>query len=637
MVGATAAQWQWACMAKLARLDAKAFDRAVAAYRAGSHPVAEALLARLVAQEPAHAGAHFLLGLLALERGNNHAAERWLEKACELQPQNAGLFSNFAEAARRLGKLEVALARFEVALALDDSQLESHFNFGLALAASERLVEARESFRRALALAPNDAKLARRLARAHHELGELDDAEDVLERSLARAPDDARALAALGAVLFHSGRHGEAEAKLRRSLQLQPSAQTHGALLFQSMFSSAHDAASIREEARAFGRAYGGPHLRLPAAARERARDPERRLRIGYLSADFREHVTANVVLPLLRHQSSAVEVHCYASQRERDSFTEEFRRLSMGWRDIRDLDDQRAAELIAADGIDILVDLTMHMAGSRWGVVARKPAPLQLCWFAYPGSSGLASVDYRVSDSFLDPPGSDDAYPERTLRLPDCFWCWEPLLEELESGDPPCAKRGYVTFGCLNNFCKVTDETLVAWSRVLGGVPGSRLLLLAPPGRARGRVLERLSNLGVSEERVRFVPHQNRRAYFELYREIDVCLDTLPYNGHTTSLDAFWMGVPVVTLVGERCVGRAGLCQAHALDLPELVAHSLDELVGRYLELLAAPERLREYRRSLRLRLQASPLMNGARFAASFEQLYRDIWRDWCQTEPAP
>jgi protein O-GlcNAc transferase len=632
-LGASTRQWHASAVRKLPRLDGKAFERALTAYRARSFTVAGTLLARIVSEDPRHAGAHYVLGLLALERDHLTEAQARFSAACELEPQNPGFLSNRAETLRCLGRLDEAIEGFELSLAFDEQLVESWFNLGLAHAARGSSLPARHAFARAAALRPGDRKLEQRLARAHQELGELDAASELLQSRLARDPDDARSHAQLGVVQFHLGRHTEALASLRRSLALEPAPETHSALLFQLMFASGVGALDLREEARAFGKRYAPPELALPEATRNRVLDPERRLKVGYVSAAFREHVTANVVLPLLRHHDrERFEIFCYASQASSDATTNTFRGVAEHFVDVVGLDDDQAAAQIARDEIDILVDLTMHMAGNRLQVFARKPAPLQLTWFAYPGTTGLDSIDYRISDVFLDPPNvGDELYVERTLRLPDSFWCWEPLLDELDSGPPPSLARGHVTFGCLNNFCKVTDETLELWCQVLRALPDARLLLLAPVGSARERVRERLSRLGVSGDRVRFVAHQARRPYFELYREIDVCLDTLPYGGHTTSLDAFWMGVPVVTLVGDRLVGRAGLCQAHHLGLPELVATTSAELVERSVALARNFAKLSELRQTLRARLSASPLMNGPRFATQFEALYRTIWRSWC------
>jgi predicted O-linked N-acetylglucosamine transferase (SPINDLY family) len=296
------------------------------------------------------------------------------------------------------------------------------------------------------------------------------------------------------------------------------------------------------------------------------------------------------------------------------------------------EMDASRVAALIREDRIDVMVDLTMHMAGNRLAVFARKPAPVQICWLAYPGTTGLTAMDYRVTDPFLDPPGSDqDCYSEKPLVLPETFWCYHPLVTEETVSPLPAHRNGYVRFGCLNNFCKVGDEVIALWARVLREVQGSRFLLLARPGEARKRVLAAFEAHGVEASRIEFVGFQGRLQYLGTYRDLDIGLDTFPYNGHTTSLDAMWMGVPVVTLVGSTVVGRAGLCQAMNLGLPELAARTPDEYVETAVRLTRDCDRLAELRAGLRARMERSPLMDAPRFARNLEGAYRTAWRAWC------
>ncbi len=263
---------------------------------------------------------------------------------------------------------------------------------------------------------------------------------------------------------------------------------------------------------------------------------------------------------------------------------------------------------------------------------MARKPAPVQVAYLAYPGTTGLSAIDYRLTDPYLDPPGETDAdYVEQSTWLPDTFWCYDPLTDRPLPNALPLLAEGHVTFGCLNNFCKVTDQTLALWSKVLHAVAESRLLLLAPVGTARQRVLDRLREEDIEPARIEFVDHRPRAQYLELYHRIDVCLDTLPYNGHTTSLDSHWMGVPVVTRVGRTVVGRAGYSQLTNLGLSELVAWSDDDFVSIAAALAADWPRLAHLRSTLRERMERSPLMDAARFARNIEAAYREMWRRWC------
>jgi predicted O-linked N-acetylglucosamine transferase (SPINDLY family) len=281
-----------------------------------------------------------------------------------------------------------------------------------------------------------------------------------------------------------------------------------------------------------------------------------------------------------------------------------------------------------------------MHMGDGRLAVFARKPAPVQVAWLAYTGTTGLPEIEYRLTDPFLDPPGeNDNHYSEQSIRLPHTFWCYDPHGMELIPGQlrdptpPPALQNGFVTYGCLNNFTKVNDRVLEVWSAVFNATPQSRLLLLAPAGSARAGVLQRVARYGISADRIDFVPRQSRTGYLNEFNRIDLCLDTFPCNGHTTSLDSFWMGVPVVSRIGPTAMGRAGWSQLSNLGLTELVARGDDQFVNIAAALAADLPRLKELRKTLRGRLTHSPLMDAPRFAGDVEAVYHHIWRQWADS----
>ena len=256
----------------------------------------------------------------------------------------------------------------------------------------------------------------------------------------------------------------------------------------------------------------------------------------------------------------------------------------------------------------------------------------MQVTWLGYPGTTGLSTMDYRLTDPYLDPPGRFDAfYSEESVRLPDTFWCYDPLTDEPPVNELPALKSGAFTFGCLNAFCKINDGCLALWARVLRAVPGSRLVLLAPRGPARDGVLARLRQEGIDAGRVVFADKRPRGEYLKLYHQIDVCLDPLPYNGHTTSLDAFWMGVPTLTIPGRTAVGRAGWSQLCNLDRKDLAAETPEQLVALAARVAGDLSLLQELRRTLRDRMTRSPLMDAGRFARNVESAYRAMWQRWC------
>ncbi len=375
-------------------------------------------------------------------------------------------------------------------------------------------------------------------------------------------------------------------------------------------------------------------------------------------------------ISPLLSHHDRAeFEVFCYANLAAPDGVTGRLRRQADVWRDIAGVSDRAAAQMIRDDKIDILVDLNLHMAGNRARLFARKPAPVQVTWLGYPGTTGMDAIDYRLTDPRLDPPDLMDVeeaggsageacphaqsavsssgerigiqhpyYSERSVCLPDSFWCYDPCgsQENIEAaihdmpqpGPLPALSTGHVTFGCLNNFCKVSDRSLAIWAGAMAALPSSQLLLAAPLGPHRDLVA---AKLGVRPDRVQFVAFQPWRQYLETYRSIDICLDTLPFNGGTTSLDSLWMGVPVLTRVGWTVVGRMGQSLLHTLGLNEMVARSDEEFVRLAVDWAQDLGRLAQLRAALRQRMRSSPLMDGARFARNIEAAYRQMWRAWC------
>ena len=292
------------------------------------------------------------------------------------------------------------------------------------------------------------------------------------------------------------------------------------------------------------------------------------------------------------------------------------------------------AAQQIRNDGIDILVDLKLHTDQNRLLVFAYKPAPLQVTWLGYPGSTGLDTIDYRLTDQYLDSPDLDDEfYSEKSVYLPDCYWCYDPLAKDLSVNELPAPSNGYITFGCLNKFDKVNDDVLELWAKVLSKTPKSHFLLLTPQSQVREHILKKFSPKGVACERIEFIDRLARDKYLALYNKIDCVLDTFPCNGHTTTLDALWMGVPVVSLVGKTAMGRAGKSILTNIGLPELVADTHEQYMQIAVKMAGDLPQLAELRRTLRQRMEASPLMDAPRFTRNVESAYREMWKKWCNS----
>ncbi len=333
----------------------------------------------------------------------------------------------------------------------------------------------------------------------------------------------------------------------------------------------------------------------------------------------------------LNRTIGSGFEIHCYASVSRPDAITDRLRQAAHFWHDVRLRTNEELAALIRQNGIDILVDLTMHMAHNRLLVFARKPAPVQVTWLAYPGSTGLETIDYRITDSHMDAPdGNELIYAEKSVRLPDCWCCYDPLTDLPPATPRPRSWNGPIYFGCLNNPCKINAPVLRLWADVLRAVQHSHLLIMASSAQQRRWIGNLLGQSGVRSDRVEFVGSCARCDYLRIYDRIDIALDPLPYNGITTTCDALWMGVPVVSLAGETAAGRAGRSILSNIGLTDLIAQTPEQYIQLAANLAHDLPRLATLRSTLRDRMQKSPLMDAPRFAHNIEFAYRTMWREW-------
>jgi protein O-GlcNAc transferase len=594
---------------------------------------AAACYQRALQLKPDYADAHNNLGNVFKDQGKPDLAVACYQQALQLKPGFAEVHNNLGNVFMDRGKPDEAAACYQRALQLKPDYADAYNNLGNVFKDQEKPDEAAACYQRALQLKPDYALAHYNLGVLWHDRSNLDEAVACYREALKRDPAYAQAHNNLGNALKDQGNLDEAVASFRRALELKPDDHTaHSNLLYTLLYCPGYDGRAILEEHRLWSRRFADP-LAHHIEPHPNDRSARRRLRIGYVSPDFCDHAQSFFMVPLLSaHDHENFEIFCFADVARPDGFTARLRSLADVWRDIAGLTDEQVARLVRQDRIDILVDLTMHMARNRLLVFARKPAPVQVSWLAYPGTSGLSTVDYRLTDPYIDPPGlHDHDYSEESIPLPDAFWCYDPLAGEPAASALPALENGSITFGCLNNFCKVNDSVLKLWAQVLEAVDGSRLLLLAPPGSPRRRTLDLLEYEGVGRDRVTFVARQPRPQYLELHHRIDIGLDTFPYNGHTTSLDAFWLGVPVVTLVGPTPVARAGLSLLTNLGLPDLVARTPEQFVSIAVALANDLPRLCELRATLRDRMQASPLMDAPRFARMVEAAYRQMWRRWC------
>jgi len=486
---------------------------------------------------------------------------------------------------------------------------------------------------RAVALAPEEPAYHLRLGIIYLRLNQLPHAVAHFGRALELDPGYRRAYANLGAALLNEGRVPEAVAHFRRGLELHPDdADVHTNLLFSLHYLPGSTRAELFELAREWGKRHAPSgnafeaHANLP--------DPERRLRIGYVSGNFAAHPVGYFIEPVLRaHRRDAFEVFCYTNRHTVDAVTRRLWGYADHWRNLTDLDDAEASRFIRRDGIDLLVDLSGHTSWHRLPVFARKPAPVQASWMGYFDTTGVPAVDYLIGDEFVCPPGDEPFYTERLVRLPGCYLCYAPQTD-LEVGPLPLLTSGAPTFGCFNKLAKITPEVIRTWAALLRVLEGSRLVLKdsgLEHASVRERLLGEFASSGIASSRIELQGRSPHRDYLAAYGRIDIALDPFPYNGGTTTVEALWMGVPVVTLAGDRFVSRMGLAHLSTVGLSELVARSTREYVRTTLRLAGDQERLAQLRAGLRARVAASPLCDGPGFIDGLEVAYRRMWRSWC------
>ena len=592
---------------------------------------------RVLELAPGLAVAHGHLGKALFAIGSFDEAERCYRKACELDPALAEPHADLARLLWRTGRVEQAEPLMRRAVALSPANAEFHNRLGVIAALLGRKEELVQHFRRALDLDPDLAEAHGNLGNALMTLGRLEEAEPTLRRALTLDPGLASAHLNLANVMFSAGRLEEAEAGFRRAAALDPAdREALSSLAFVLNYVPGKSAAEIFAAHREYA-------LCLPARAAPgshgNSRDPGRRLRIGYVSADFRNHSVAIFFEPVLAaHDRQGFEIFCYYNFPDADAVTARLKSLADGWSDVFRLEDDRLASLIRDDAIDILVDLGGHSMHNRLPVFARKPAPLQATWLGYTNTTGLDAIDYRVADACLAPEGALDAlHSEKILRLPECTACYRPPAGSPDVSPPPSASSGSVTFAAFTNLSKVAEPMIELWSRLLMRVPGSRLLVVSavrdavPAGYA-----DRFARYGISRERLEVLGRQPMYAYLALHQRVDLVLDTWPFSAGTTTCHALWMGVPVVALVGETATSRCSSTYLHAVGLDELVAYSPDQYAAIAERLAKDQRRLAELRSGMRARMAASPLMDEKRFTLHLENAYRDMWRAWCEN-PKP
>lgn len=646
-------------------------ERAAEQHAGGDLAAAEQSYLSALALQPDQAAALAGMGALAGQMGRaDHAAE-YLARACTLEPANTIFQHNYGEALRQLGQLPLAEASLRRALELDpgfvpawesliaivqaahaqalatrDHRRAETLAWELARLANNQgnawlarggALEAINCYRHALSIRADYAMAWSNLGNVVREVGQLSEAETACRRAIALDPEFGPAWNNLGNALVEQGRYDEAspcyEQALAKRADFPEALHNRGSgSLFNRLYMPTLSYAEIAAFHRDWGASYPAPQNRRW----QNSRRPDRVLRIGYLSPDFRVHAMRHFIEPLLaRHSAAQVEIVCYAQGPRADSHTQRLMGYGHRWNWVHGLNDAELAAQIERDAIDILVDCAGHTNGTRITALAGKPAPIMMSWLGYLCTTGLPAMDYRLSDAWVDPPGlAESPDTEAPLRIPGGMMAYRPHAVSPDPGEPPCLARGHITFGSLNNLQKVNRVIVAHWAQLLRALPQAKLLLqsklLVDPGMV-GRIRGMFETFGIPPARLDL--RQASPDFLHTYHDIDIALDTLPYGGGVTTCDALWMGVPVITLAGTRPAGRLSTSILHRIGHPEWVTDTATAYIDTAIDLARQTRALTQIRRDLRAQVQTSALCDETGFVQRLEEVYRAAWTRWLLT----
>ncbi len=613
-----------------------AVQTAIEHHKAGRLQQAAQLYEQVLRADPNNVGALHLMGRLGHQMGKHDFAVDLIQRAVAIKPDEAIFHCSLGNALNAAGRKTEAIESYGRAIAIKPDEAIFHNSLGNTLNAAGRTTEAIESYEKAIAIDPKNAGAHNNLGLVCRDLERIDEALEQFRTAIDLDPTHVGAHNNMALTLTGIGQPDGAIELYEKALTLKTMPfGVYSNLLMAMNYSTRYTAEEVYERHRNFAKICEREYRDL-TRPHHVDRSADRRLRIGYLSPDFRQHSVAHFIEPVLRHHDHGqFDIYCYYNSHIKDSVTKSLIDLSDQWRDIVGTPDAGVINTIREDQIDILVDLCGHTSFNRLTVFACKPAPVQVTWLGYPNTTGLSTIDYRITDAVADPPGASDRYCSETLyRLPECFSVYQPPDPCPTCGPLPARDQGFVTFGSFNNMAKVTRPTIELWSRLLKTVPGSRLVLkfhgLGVPSLQR-TVCRAFAEFGIDAGRLELLGKDESQAQHLLrYHLIDIALDPFPYSGTTTTCDALWMGVPVITLAGQVHATRVGVSQLSSLGHADLIAGSEDQYVEIARKLATDLDRLDAIRNGLRRRMAESPLMDYARFTHNLENAYREMWKKW-------
>lgn len=593
---------------------------------------ARSVYQQICAKLKTDADSWFTLGAINGMLRRHEEAVECCSRAVELNPRHHAAWYNLGIALRDTGQLEKSATALRKAWRLNPKHETAASSLGHVLAVLHRYDEAEEVFREMLRYQSGNAEFFAVYASAMQTMGRYEAAINAYKKAIEmNHPEIAEIHENMGAALCLQGKYRESIEHFETALRMKPqNARFHSGLLLTLHYLVDETPESLYARHRAW---LGNSQQATTswASFRRPAARPER-LRVGYVSSDLRKHSVAYFVEPLLRHHDATrFEITCYFSHKDPDATTQRLKGLAHRWRDVADMDDEHLLRTIIADGIDILVDLNGHTAGSRLTVFARRAAPVQVSYIGYPDTTGVTEMDYRLSDVIADPPGAERLCTERLWRLPGCFLCYRPQDNAPPVARPPCEKNSFITFGSFNNLAKINPEVIAAWTRLLREVPESRLIVKNPSltdQATRERFQALFAAQGISPGRIGLSGYiADDGGHLGAYAKIDIGLDTFPYNGTTTTCEALWMGVPVVTLRGDRHSARVGASLLTAAGFSGWIADTVDRYVEIARTMAQDRSRLAENRSHIREQVRHSSLCAGENHTRAVEAAYEEMY----------
>jgi len=604
----------------------------------GNLKLAEKALVEILEIHPDNATALSVLGIVYYYLNNYDSAILYSKKALHSNPTNAYIYYNLGNAFREKKQFEEAISCYQKALQHNPNLVESYINLGIIFYDKGNFEESKNYFEKALQFNPTNPIAYLGLAATLFEIKQFHEAINYYKKFLHLFPNNADVYNNIGLILMAQGKLNEAEKNYRHALQLKPDElRPYFNILMMMNYNSEYTAKKIFSEHVQFAKRFAEP-LYPAIYCYTNKHDLTRRLKVGYVSPDFRRHPVASFIEPVIKaHSRKHFEVYCYSNNKIYDKVTERIQGYADNWRCISGIIDEEAEELVRTDEIDILVDLAGYTADNRILLFARKPAPIQVSWIGYLTTTGLCTIDYKIVDSYTNPEGmTEQFHTEELIRLPETFLCYLPDKDSPKVENLPALLAGHITFGSFNNFTKVTPEVFTLWSKVLNELPDSRLIMKGKSffdkttcQYAINMFIER----GVAPERITLLSSDPSPKHLASYNQVDIGLDTFPFNGAATTCEALWMGVPVITLAGTAYHSRTGVSLLSNIGLPELVAKTQDEYIEIAIHLATDIGKLQYFRKNLRNIMAQLPLCDIKRFIINLEKCYRQMWETWCKS----